>query len=88
MAAKSSASSTTRPVPQPTVAQELYEFGYQRAAIQDGHTLVAGVDADPNGHRHWWTSLKPATPLRRLPKSQTAELTNIQTYKHSPVDSR
>ncbi len=44
------------------VAHELYELGYQRAAIQDGHTLVAGVDTDPNNHRHWWTSLEPASP--------------------------
>jgi hypothetical protein len=42
------------------VTVELYDLGYQRAAIYDGNVLVAGIDTDSNGHRYWWASLKPA----------------------------
>ena len=39
------------------VTVELYARGYQDAAVYDGRALVAGVRTDPNGDRHWWTSL-------------------------------
>ncbi|MGH3563468.1 MAG: hypothetical protein ACRDTN_17200 [Mycobacterium sp.] len=45
------------------VALELYELGYQHAAIQDDDALVAGIDTHPNGHRYWWASLKPLSSV-------------------------
>jgi hypothetical protein len=50
---------------------ELYELGYQCAAVYDGNVLVAGIDSDTKGHRYWWVSLKLAGP-RSVPARTTA----------------
>lgn len=40
------------------VTLELYDRGYQHAAIRDNHALIAGIDTHPDGHRYWWASSK------------------------------